>query len=80
VCLKLKIMNINTKFDINQVVYFITKYGIKQDIITNIDISIRSFKDITIRYYLNANIFSNDTKYFDEEYLFSSKEDLIKSL
>ena len=61
-------------------VYLITKYGIQKDIVTYIDISIKSYKNILIRYYLNGHSFSDNTKYFDEEYLFGSKEDLINSL
>lgn len=68
-------MQINTKFNINDEVYAIMRNKIQKYIIATIDIFIGLNNEIQIEYSVNG-----DTGNWEEDKLFSSKEELIKSL
>lgn len=74
-------MNFETKFDIGKVVYVLTHRGIESFAIQEIRINrgifkkfhIKPYEWTTIQYYMNG-------EWYDEDKLYNTKEELIKTL
>lgn len=68
-------MEINTKYDLNYLVWFVTGNKVKEVKITCCRVCVDENKDVTILYDINYQ-----QENIPEEKLFKTKEELLKSL
>lgn len=74
-------MDIKTKLNINDTCFFLTQNMVRESEIESISISAYSNLDIRISYMVKKNpAGSQYTTRFDENDIFKTKEDLLKSL